>query len=230
MSRPLSGAKGSLLVVLATLLLTGETAIAAPKGDQDIVKTLNKAQGMIRQLSEEKMALEAQLGPMQKELEETKHALEEQSKLAADKTQELQKAQADIQRKAEVIAAHMKNAEVYKNNIEILKQNLQKAIDQGQKLNQELAVTQQDNSLLVGAVKERSEWIDKCTKNNSELIRVNKEMIDNFGNQNFWDALQEAEPITGIASVAKENKLEGYRYNLNSLRVTPWDGGDSPVK
>ncbi len=220
----LPAASTLFMLFIALILVAPQSSLAAPKGDQDIVKTLTKAQGMIRQLSQEKMELEARLAPMQKELDDTKLALDEQSKLAAAKVKELELAQLDLQRKADIIAAHAKNAEVYKKNIEILKQSGEKLKEELQQLNQELAATQQDNTLLVGAVNERTDWIGRCIQKNSDLIKTNKEMLDNFGNQNFWDALKEAEPLTGIGAVAKENKLESYRYNLNSLRVTPWEG------
>jgi peptidoglycan hydrolase CwlO-like protein len=254
---------GALLTIIMGLVIT-PIGLAAPKGDADIVKTLNKAQGMIRQLSQEKAELEAKLAPLQKELDDTKRALEDKSKQMEAKTKELQAKdrelqalQVDVKRKGDVIAVHEKNADVFKKNNEILKKNneilkenteeikaqahklkeelvgqletaksqTQEVREQAQQLEQELNANQQDNQLLVGAVKERSEWIDKCTRKNGDLVKANKQMLDNIGNQSFWDTLKEAEPFTGIGRVEKENKMESYRYKLNDLRVTPWDGG-----
>ena len=256
--------KQSRVSIPATLLLTIMTgflvvpiALAAPKGDPDIVKTLNKAQGMIRQLSQEKAELEGKLAPMQKELDDTKHALEAKTKEMQARDRDLQALQVDVKRKGDLIAAHEKNADIFKKNNEILKKNneilkenteeikaqaqklkeelvgqletakgqMQEVRQQAQQLEQELNANQQDNQLLVAAVKERSEWIDKCGRKNTDLVKANKQMLDNIGNQSFWDTLKEAEPFTGIGRVEKENKMEGYRYKLNDLRVTPWDGG-----
>ena len=253
-----------ILLTIMTGFLVAPIALAAPKGDPDIVKTLNKAQGMIRQLSQEKAELEGKLAPMQKELDDTKRALEEKSKQMEAKAKELQARdrdlqalQVDVKRKGDQIAAHERNADIFKKNNEILKKNneilkenteeikaqahklkeelvgkletakgqMQEVRQQAQQLEQELNANQQDNQLLVAAVKERSEWIDKCGRKNADLVKANKQMLDNIGNQSFWDTLKEAEPFTGIGRVEKENKMEGYRYKLNDLRVTPWDGG-----
>jgi len=78
-----------ILLTIMTGFMVAPIALAAPKGDPDIVKTLNKAQGMIRQLSQEKAELEGKLAPMQKELDDTKRALEEKSKQMEAKAKEL---------------------------------------------------------------------------------------------------------------------------------------------
>lgn len=220
------------LAVLAALFSTA-TMGAEKKGDSDIVQTLNKAQGMLRQLSQQKAELEARTADLEKQIEDAKKTMEEQTKQLAAKVKEIQVLQADVKHKADIVTVLEKNNGILKNNNEILKTNLEKLKqqygeqnqalqEQARRLSTELTANQQDNALLVHAVKERSEWIEKCTRQNGQLIKINKDILDHFRDKSFWESLQDAEPLTGIASVAKENKIEDYRYRLNDLRVTPW--------
>ena len=233
-------AKHIVAIALVTgiwLLFIGET-FAAPKGDgdSDIVKTLNKAQGMLRQLSQEKTALEAKVAEIQKNLDDANAQL-------TAKSAENQQMQAELQKQAASLQAQQKNNQILTKNNEILKSNIEKlkeqlnkakyqlvqdqdqlaqARNQGMQLTADLRTSLSDNELLVNAVKERTEWIKKTTDKNNQLVKMYREVLENFRNRSFLDSLAEAEPITGIASVAKENKIEEYRYKLNSLKITPW--------
>jgi peptidoglycan hydrolase CwlO-like protein len=224
---------GILISIGISFLMAGET-LAAPKGDgdSDIVKTLNKAQGMLRQLSQEKTALESKVAEMQKSLDDTTAQL-------AAKSAENQKLQTDFKQQSASLLVQQKNNQILTKNNEILKGNADKlreqlaqgqellvqARNQGAQLSGELRTSLSDNELLVNAVKERTEWIQKTTDKNNQLVRSYREVLENFRNRSFLDTLAEAEPITGIASVAKENKIEEYRYKLNALKITPWQDG-----
>ena len=216
------------MAVLAVLLGPAE---AAKKGDPDIVQTLNKAQGMLRQLSQEKAELEARQAETAKALEDAQQALDA-------KLKENQQLQADLKQKTDLLTALQHNNEILKKNNEVLKTNhenlkkhcaeqMDKAREQIQQLGGDVRNHQHDNALLVNAVKERGRWIEQCTQRNQQLIRVNREILDNFNNQSFWENLKEAEPLTGIGSVARENRIEEYRYRLNDLRVTPWQDSET---
>lgn len=222
-----------IMAIGLSFLVTGET-LAAPKGDgdSDIVKTLNKAQGMLRQLSQEKTALEAKVAEIQKSLDDASAQL-------TAKSAENQQLQTDLKKESASLIVQQKNNQILTRNNEILKSNIDKlkeqlaqgleqfkqAKNQGEQLSADLRTSLNDNELLVNAVKERTEWIKKTTDTNNQLVKSYREALENFRNRSFLDSLAEAEPITGIASVAKENKIEEYRYKLNSLKITPWQEG-----
>lgn len=225
---------GSLIVLLC--LGWGAPAHAVPKGDADVVATLRKAQGMLRQLSQEKAELEARSAELEKNLEDTRKSLEAQTSQLDARLKEIQTLQADVKRRADTMAILEKNNEILKSNNEKIKQQygeqlkaareqIQALSQQGRELAAALNDNQQDNATLVMAVKERTAWIDKCAQNNNQLIKANKDILENFQNQDFWDKLKDVEPLTGIGSVAKENRIEAFRYKLNDLKVTPWADG-----
>jgi len=57
-------------------------------------------------------------------------------------------------------------------------------------------------------------------------------VVDGYEQKGLWQQLAELEPITGIAKVDSQNRAEEYRYQLQQLKVTPFEatvsrGGDS---
>lgn len=217
-----------ILALAAYLLLVLALPVRAESvkggGDADIVQTLKKAQGMLRQLSQEKTELEAKLMGVEKELEDSK-------KLLDTKTKEAEAMANDIKQKEAVVLALQKNNEILKSNNEKIKQQYGAQLEQARNrinaLDEQLQLTSRDNTLLVGAVKERAVWMEACAKNNKELVEVNATMLENFQNQGFWESVKNVEPLTGITTVAKESLAEKFRYKLDDLKVTQWQDPNS---
>lgn len=200
----------------ALLLLTATACSlplhAAPKQSDAAAQALRKAQGMLRQLSEEKSALEAE-----------KKALGDEAEKLRGEVVRLHPLQGQIEQyRAGLESAQRDNG--------ALQAQLERAGDRERNLQDKLKTIitqakaiQNDNQLLVAAVQEREKWIAQCGANNQALIQANSEIIENYQNKGFWDKLAEAEPFTGIAQVAAENAAEAYRYRLQDLQVTPFE-------
>ncbi len=196
--------------LLLTLLVSGAVHAEAPKGggDAEIVATLKKAQGMLRQLSQEKADLEAKLAAAEKELAEKK-------KLSEDKTKEAEGLQNALKQKEPVLTALQSNNDVLKTNNDRFRGKLGTVI-------QQLRDAKKDNILLVNAVKERTQWIDQCTQKNKEFVTLYGKMLEEYQEPDFLENLKTLEPLTGITKVAKENQAQDYRYKLSDLKITPW--------
>lgn len=196
--------------LLLTLLVSGAVHAEAPKGggDAEIVATLKKAQGMLRQLSQEKADLEAKLAAAEKELAEKK-------KLSEDKTKEAEGLQNALKQKEPVLTALQSNNDVLKTNNDRFRGKLGTVI-------QQLRDAKKDNILLVNAVKERTQWIDQCTQKNKEFVKLYGKMLEEYQEPDFLENLKTLEPLTGITKVAKENQAQDYRYKLSDLKITPW--------
>jgi hypothetical protein len=102
-----------------------------------------------------------------------------------------------------------------------LKAKMQTLIGQAQAI-------QQDNQLLVNAIKERETWIKKCTNKNQQLIATNHEMLDQFKTKGFWEQVMANEPLTGIGHVEEEVKVETYQFKLEDLAVTDFQENEQP--
>lgn len=203
-----------LLLLLAGIETSGaEPKAAAPGGD-----AIRKAQGLIRQLSQEKQALEAEKTAWQAE----KAALESQLKALEQQARQVPALQAQVER-------YQAGLEAVRGNLEgQLAQQRQREQALVQKHNEVVAKARDirdDNRLLVQAVQEREQWIAQCASLNRQLRELNQRVVDSYEQKGLWQQLAELEPITGIAKVDSQNRAEEYRYQLQQLKATPFEAG-----
>ena len=204
---------------LSALLSSCAVIGAEPKTAGDGGVAIKKAQGLIRQLSQEKTALEAEKAQWLKE----KSELDAKLKNLEDTVKKLQPLQAEVVR--------------YKSDLESTRNSLDAQL--GQERQQKQALLQKhndvvvkanainaDNQLLVQAVKEREQWIEHCAKANKELRSVNLEILNKYKEKGFWQELAEQEPLTGLGSIETETFMEDYRYKLQQLKITPFKARD----
>jgi chromosome segregation ATPase len=235
LTRPALG----LALALAASAAGAESA--KPGADAGLAQSLRKAQGMLRQLAQEKADLEAkaqslegqvktletQIAPLQNQLQQTQASL---YALQGQKTA-LERDKASLARDKTALEAQAEQLregiQTQKDYIEEQRGQLQAAAEQLQATGGDLEKTRADNQLLVNAVKERSRWIQECTGKNRSLFKANKELLDKFADEGLWDRIKTAEPFTGIGKVAKENAVQDFAFKLEDLQVTPWE--DSPA-
>jgi len=208
-------------LILAALLAGMENSRAeakAPGGE-----AIKKAQGIIRQLSQEKSMLEAEKAVWLTE----KATLDAKVKSLEAAVARLQRLQAEVER--------------YKSGLEAVRGNLETQL--GQQRQREQALLQKhnevvskardsrdDNNLLVQAVKEREQWIAQCGALNQKLRNANLEIVNQYKEKGLWQQLAELEPLTGIGQVQTETAAEDYRYRLQQLKITPFQAGTAGVQ
>lgn len=199
------------------LCVISTTTLAEPKPESAGQQAIKKIQGMVRQLTEEKKALEAE-----------KTALGEQIKKLQEEVKQTQPLQGEL--------AHYKTQEesLRANNSTLegqIKTERDKQIDLHHKLQGIVAQAKQiqnDNLLLVSAVQERERWIKDCGNKNQALIENAKSLVVKYQDKDFWDTLAENEPLTGIGKVESQNTVETYQFKLQDLKVTDFESGEKP--
>ncbi|QSA97275.1 hypothetical protein [Methylococcus sp. EFPC2] len=203
--------------LIAVLLLGISSALPAvhaeaPKQDAAAVQALKKAQGLLRQLGQEKAALETENASLHEQLK----------KLEGD-VKRLEPLQGEVER-------HKSALEGLKGANGNLESQLSGERSRGQALLQKQRETvaqarkiQADNRLLVQAVKEREAWISQCGAQNGKMLDANRELVQRYKQKGFWDKLGELEPFTGIGEVRAENAEQEYRFKLKDLSVTPFE-------
>jgi septal ring factor EnvC (AmiA/AmiB activator) len=204
-------------------LVFADTALAEPPkggGDAAVVQTLRKAQGMLRQLGQEKAELEAKNAELEAQIKTLK-ALEAKAAQVEPLQNQLNQAKASLE------ALQGSHASL-QQQLGTQTSRLQTAGEQQRKTSGELARTRRDNQLLVNAVKERSHWIEDCAGKNQALVRANREILEKLGSRDFWDSFKEGEPLTGLGAVGKENAVQEFHYTLDDLEVTPWKESAAP--
>lgn len=174
-------------VVIASLLATLSVPVVAQDNTQ---AALNRAQGMLRQLSSQKMALEAQVAQLQKELESAQSDLELQKKKSEKREDKFKGAIGEW--KAEYTALKEK----FYQTTDALRQTLSERDD----LNNKLQATTAN--------------FETCYQSNHKLVSMNEELLSAYRNKGVWAALSEREPVTGLGKVEAENLLQTYRHDI----------------
>jgi chromosome segregation ATPase len=215
------------------------TAAAEPKNSQDAAmqQVLRKAQGVVRQLTQDKAALEAEKAA----LTEQNTALAAQKSALEEKVKKLEEALKPL----ESLPAEVARCKTDAESLRSARTGLETQLSQGREQAQALLKKHQDviakareiradNLLLVEAVKEREQWIEQCGKRNRDLVGTGRELAEKYKDKGFWDEVADLEPFTGLGKVKSETTAEDYRYKLRKLKATPFEGqapmpaGDQP--
>jgi chromosome segregation ATPase len=209
--------------LLASMTIAHAEPVAKQGGNSDAAQqALKKAQGVLRQLGEEKAVLETEKAALEKD----KAALQEQIKTLDATIKQLQPLQAEV-------LAQKTAAESLRNTNTALSGQLNNAHENERQLKQsqqeiiaQAKLIQADNAHLVAMVKEREQWIHQCSEKNRAVIKEANSFIAQFQNKSLWDNLKQAEPFTGIANVEPQNSVEQYQFKLDDLKVTAFEGAE----
>lgn len=202
----------STAALLFVSLLTGNTACAEPKSqDAAMQQVLRKAQGVVRQLTQEKAALETEKTALLND----KTGLEGKVKDLEEALRKLQPLQGEVERLTAAKGSLEALANQSREQQQILLRKHKEVIAKAHEI-------RADNELLVQAVQEREQWIGQCGERNKGLREANQEIVDKYQDKSFWDELTEIEPFTGIGKVKTESVAEEYRYKLENLKITPF--------
>ncbi|QWF69577.1 hypothetical protein KEF85_09305 [Methylomonas paludis] len=205
--------------VIWLLLLANTTAFAGEPKSGDGGAAIKKAQGLIRQLSQEKTALEAEKTALLAD----KNQLEDKLKALESTVKKLEPLQGEVER--------------YKSGLESVKTSLESQL--GQERQRQQALLQKhndvvgkansifaDNQLLVQAVKEREAWINQCSSRNQELRQLNQDLLARYKDKGLWQHVLELDSVTGIGKIEAESVAEEYRYKLQQLKITPFKAAE----
>lgn len=185
---------------------------AAPKQNDAAAQALRKAQGMLRQLSQDNAALAAEKKALADEAEKLRSEIARLEPLKG----QVEQYRAGLENSRSANGALQEQLQHAGSRERNLQDRLKEIVAQAKAI-------QSDNHLLVAAVQEREKWIGQCADNNKALIAANGEMLNQYRNKGFWDKLAEIEPITGIGKVETENLAEAYQFKLQDLQVTPFE-------
>ena len=191
--------KYKFCIMIASLVLASLSTMVSAEPRRDSAggsaQAYKKAQYMVRQLHDEKQALQSQLTTLQgkfdqltKENKKTKASLERSSS-NNDKL---------VSRVKGTVGKYKALAGKYRELISILKK------------------ANMDNQYMVRAVQERETWISSCSALNEKLFDANSDLLVKYGNV----ATDKTEPFIGIARVKIENEVQDYQFKLEDLQVT----------
>lgn len=189
-------------------------AVGAAPGDPAIELVLRKAQALLRQLSEEKLAWEAERTKLLAEQKDLQTSLAQ----LGPATKRLQAELAQYRAEADRLRAEKSAAEGEIGRVRSLAVQVQRALREHQ---QQLDLVESDNGLLISAVEERERWIDECRSRNRKLSVISRELLGRYEEKGLLEEFADAEPLTGIGRVETENVAQDYRFKLEDLKVPP---------
>jgi chromosome segregation ATPase len=197
----------------ALVLAIHSTAPAAePKGDPAAQQALRKAQGMLRDLTQQKTQLETENATLKEQL----------TKLEAD-VKRLEPLQGEVERGKVSIESLKSSAGALESRLGQEQEKFSQFAARHKEMVAQAKKIQGDNQLLVAAVKEREQWIGQCGERNRAMLNANQELVGKYKDKGFFDKVAELEPLTGIGRVEAENVEQNYRFKLQDLQMTPFE-------
>jgi septal ring factor EnvC (AmiA/AmiB activator) len=192
--------------------LAAPPVAAAPKGDPAAQQALRKAQGMLRDLTQQKTQLETE-----------NTALKEQIKKLETDVKRLEPLQSEVERGKASIESLKGSAGALEHRLGQEQEKFSQFMAKHREMVAQAKKIQGDNQLLVAAVQEREQWIGQCGERNRAMLDANKELVGKYKDKGFFDKLAELEPLTGIGRVEAENVEQDYRYKLQDLQMIPFE-------
>ena len=210
-------AGGALLLVLA--LMASPAQAETPKAQANAQAALTRAQGLLRQLNEQKQQLELDNA----KLKATSAGLEQQLKRATIEAND-QHTEAATRAK-EIEQSSIKLAHSKERNEKLtarLKEVIAKYKDTARTLRDSEANMTRTQTQLAAT---RAELAD-ADKKNLALYQTNRQLIDKYQQKSRWTALLQKEPFVGFKQVEIENEAQAFEHdNAEQLRNTPQDAG-----
>lgn len=194
----------------AALLLA---ALAAPAGAQQVndpqrtAQALARAQGLLKQIGQQKQMLEvenakaqAKLANVEQRLKRAEYELEElRSDLDASERSN-ERANTSLERTRERLAATT--------------DKLRDVIAQYKETALELRRTQYEKEQVESELAATEAELADAEARNLELYADNREILALYRNKSGWSALLQSEPVTGLKKVEVENVVEKYEYEM----------------
>lgn len=189
------------LVVISLAILSAPANAQQKKAaaDPSVAQALRKAQSSLQQLSDQNAQLSEEVTRLRAQLE-----------TLVPKAKQLEKTERELSQQA-VAATDLRDQ--YRALVERTHRDAARIVE----LQEAGAQLGNDNGLLKNAVVEREQWIGDCSKKNTELRQLNGELLDKYRNKGLWQAIKNAEPVTGIAAVSQEREEQAYRFKLEDL-------------
>ena len=204
-------------LLLFALLLPGLTLSAHAEDDKKAGREremLRRAQQALRQAETERAALQTE-----------KLALEDKLKVAsaqAARLPEVEKKLGDAERRnralgAELTRSRQSNAELEKKLAEANTRYTQLSQTHTEAL-RTLASRDNQIKLQIGTLTQTRTEVAACEEKNVKLYGYATELMQRYRDKGAFDALTQAEPVTGLKQARIDNLLEEYRDKLETQR------------
>ncbi|MEM7468453.1 MAG: hypothetical protein AAF387_16410 [Pseudomonadota bacterium] len=200
-------------LILLFILCIPFTQICAQQVDPaQLQQALARAQGLLRQLAQQKGALEAEKAKMQAELAGIERKLKREQNANTDLEAEL----ASSQRETGRITGSL-NAT--KSRLDRVENRLKEIVGKYKALDASNTATLQEKADLETELADTQQQLADANQKNEEMYQANQELLNKFINKGPWDSMLQLEPFTGIKQVEIENIEQEYQFRLEDARL-----------
>jgi chromosome segregation ATPase len=165
-----------------------------------------------QQVAAEKIALQAQVVQMKKDLDAANAEL-----AAVKKDRDALKAHTGGS--AAAIAQATSAREAAERNLEQSKQRMGELVNRFRETATNLKEVEADRANLRKDLTERNSAFDKCVENNMQLYQINGEILDRYEHVGLFTKASAAEPFTKITRTRIDNLVVEYRERAQELRA-----------
>jgi len=198
-----------VMLIAAGVALAMPAAFAGDKKGNKEREAARRVQIMQQQFAQEKATLEKDKSDLSQKVDD----LTKQSESARQDATQLERKRSSLTR--ELATA--------KGEVATLREKLHKSETGHAELvvlhKQESEKNQKQVGLLQAALAQRGQALGSCETKNGKLYELNREILAQYRDKDFLDALVQVDPLTGIKSVQVENFLEEYRDKLDAQRI-----------
>lgn len=193
--------------VMMSLVVTGACNAQQAADPQQTAAALVRAQGLLRQIGQQKVQLETDNAELAAELAGVNQRVVQ----AETKLKHLELDLASSQRQNERSEGA---AERLKDRLDKTTERLREFVDKFKATSQTLAQTQSEKSELEAALQRARDELADAEQKNLALYAANVELLERYTNKTPIDGILQREPFTGIKNVELENVRETYEYKM----------------
>lgn len=174
---------------------------------QPAAQALARAQGLLRQVGEQKQQLEAELARQKTATAAAEARAQAAEASLSGKDAELAAGARALERATQASAKDQQHIETLRDRLDKTKEKyaelratFEQAAAEKERLAAELAAVQGE--------------LADAEKKNAALYRANREILDLYKKKPAWTSLLQKEPVTGLAGVDVENRVEKYEFEM----------------
>ncbi len=213
------------LGVLLTLFANMHPALA--DNPQQTQQALLKAQGLLKQIAQQKSLAEAELAKLRGELAGTEKALAKKESEVETQKMSLAQVEAGLSAASQRSAALVGNLERSKVRLDQTTDKLHEVAGMYKATRAKLQEADAARQTLVTQLAVSTKELQDAEKKNLALYQLNQTLLSQYQQKSVWDALRQREPFTGIGKVTVENQVQDLEdRNYQQVRTVNADGAE----
>jgi chromosome segregation ATPase len=218
---------GLFIWVGALLCLLANARPALAETPQQTQQALLKAQGLLKQIAQQKSLAEAELAKLRGELAGKEKALAKIERMAETQKISLTQAEVSLSAASQRSTALTGNLERTKARLEQTTDKLREVAGMYKATRAKLQATEAARQTVEAQLASTTTALQDAEKKNLALYALNRELSAQYADKSVWDTLRQREPFTGIGQVATENQAQDIEdRNYEQLREINVEAAD----